>query len=143
MEKPGHFSAAINNYEHFKPSTFAAGVQQPTGLLAVRLIIGETQEEAERLAMPMRVSFKQRRKDNIMPQYLPTPEEAIELMGGLLPAETTPWPAYIIGSPERIKTVVGRMLSETGATELMVQDVIHDTELRMRNYELLAKTFEL
>lgn len=130
-------------HEHFKPSSFAAGVQQPQSLLAVRLIIGETQEEAERLAMPMRASFKQRRKDNIMPEYLPTPEEAIEQIGELLPAETAAWPAYVIGSPERIKAIIERMVSETGVGEVMVQDVIHDTELRMRNYELLSKVFDL
>jgi len=141
---PENAPSAIKAYhEHFKPSAFAAGVQQPAALLAVRLIIGETQEEAERLAMPMRASFKQRRKDNIMPEHLPTPDEAIEFMGGLLPAENTPWPAYVIGSPERIKSIITRMAKETRTTELMVQDVLHDTDLRMRNYELLAKTFEL
>ncbi|MGU3575408.1 MsnO8 family LLM class oxidoreductase [Brucellaceae bacterium C25G] len=130
-------------YEHFRPSSFAAGVHKPAALLAVRLIIGETQEEAERLAMPMRASFKQRRQDNIMPDYLPTPEEAIALMGGVLPAEDTEWPSYVIGTPERIRSVLENMSTTTGATEIMVQDVLHDQELRLRNYELLAKTFDL
>lgn len=130
-------------YENFQPSTFAVGVQQPASLLAIRLIVGETQEEAERLAMPMRASFKQRRKDNIMPDYLPTPEEAIELMGGVLPAENTPWPAYVIGTAERVKTVIENMVRVTGATEIMVQDVLHNSEQRIKNYELLARTFNI
>lgn len=130
-------------YEHFRPSKYRAGVQKPQTLLAIRLIVAETQEEAERLAMPMRVSFKLRREDNLMPDHLPTPEEAIALMGGVLPAEETDWPAYVIGSPQRVKAVLDRMAQETGASEIMVQDVLHDTRLRMKNYELLAKMFEI
>lgn len=130
-------------HENFQPSRFAAGVDKPTALLAVRLIIGETQEEAERLAMPMRALFKLRRKDDIMLQKMPTPNEAIEMMGGLLPAEDAIWPAYVVGSPERVKSALQRMVEITGATEIMVQDVLHDTESRLRNYELLAKTFDL
>ena len=130
-------------YEHFQPSRFAAGVQKPETLLAVRLIVAPTQEEAERLAMPMRAAFKLRRKDNIMLDHLPTPDEAIAMMGGILPAEDTDWPAYVIGTPERVKSVLERMMRETQATEIMVQDVLHDAQLRIRHYELLAKTFDL
>lgn len=130
-------------HENFQPSGFAAGVEKPTSLLAVRLIIGETQEEAERLAMPMRALFKLRRKDNVMLEKMPTPDEAIALMGGVLPAENTDWPAYVVGSPERVKSIIERMVGITGAEEIMVQDVLHDAELRLRNYELLARTFGL
>ena len=64
-------------------------------------------------------------------------------MGGVLPAEKSDWPAYVVGSPERVKAVVERMARDTGATEIMVQDVLHDAALRHRNYELLARTFGL
>lgn len=130
-------------HENFQPSRFAAGVDRPTSFLAVRLIVAETQEEAERLAMPMRAAFKLRRKDQVMPERMLTPEEAIELLGGVLPAEDSDWPAYVVGTPERVKSMVERMVHVTGATEIMVQDVLHDADLRVRNYELLAKTFGL
>ena len=71
------------------------------------------------------------------------PDEAIELMGGILPAEDTEWPAYVVGSPERVKSILERMARVTGAAEIMVQDVLHDADLRVRNYELLARTFDL
>ncbi len=127
----------------FQPSRYRAGIDAPRSLLAIRLVIGETQEEAERLAMPMRAAFKLRRKDEVMPERLPTPEEAIELMGGVLPAETTDWPGYLIGTPEFVRKAMERMAKTTGIDEIMVQDVIHDQELRLRNYELLARTFDL
>ncbi|WP_378945710.1 MsnO8 family LLM class oxidoreductase [Mesorhizobium sp. ANAO-SY3R2] len=130
-------------HENFQPSRFAAGVDKPTAFLAVRLIIGETQEEAERLAMPMRTLFKLRRKDNLMLDKMPTPDEAIAMMGGLLPTEDATWPAYVVGSPERVKSALQRMAEITGTDEIMVQDVLHDAESRLRNYELLARTFDL
>lgn len=137
---PGAFKAYLDN---FQPSRFGAGVSSPETLLAIRLIVGETQQEAERLAMPMRALFKLRRKDNVMLDKMPTPDEAIALMGGVLPAEEADWPAYVVGSPERVKSVLARMTATTGATEIMVQDVLHDADLRLRNYELLARTFGL
>lgn len=130
-------------YEHFTPSKFAAGVSEPTTLLAIRLIVGETQEEAERLAMPMRAAFKLRRENDIMLDRMLTPDEAIEMMGGLFPAEESDWPAYVIGSPERVKSAVERMMHITGATEIMVQDVLHDSDLRIKNYTMLAEIFNL
>jgi len=130
-------------HENFRPSHFAAGVDGPTAFLAVRLIVGETQEEAERLAMPMRTLFKLRRKDSIMLDSMPTPDEAIDMVGGLLPAEDATWPAYVIGTPERVKKALEKMAAITGATEIMVQEVLHDRNLRFRNYELLARTFGL
>ena len=144
FHKPENAPGAWRAYhENFQPSRMAAGVDRPAAILAVRLIIGETQEEAERLAMPMRTLFKLRRQDNRMLDKMPTPDEAIEMMGGLLPAEEATWPAYVVGSPESVKEKLGRMAAITGAREIMVQDVLHDADLRLRNYELLAKTFEL
>lgn len=133
--------AAYNS--HFQPSHHKAGVDRPTTLLAIRAIVGETQQEAERLAMPMRAAFKLRRQDNILLERLPSPDEAIELMGGLLPADDADWPAYVIGTPQRVKAAIDRMASETGATEIMVQDFIHDADLRLRQYELLADVFDI
>lgn len=129
--------------DEFRPSRYAAGIQSKRSFIAVRLVIGETQEEAERLAMPVRAVFKLRRVDKVMVDHLPTPEEAIDIMGGIIPAETAPWPNYVVGTPERVKAVLLRMAEETGATEFMVQDFLDDTDLRLRNYELLARTFDL
>lgn len=105
--------------------------------------MGETQQEAERLAMPMRALLKLRRKDNLMLDKMPTPEEAISLMGGILPAEETAWLAYVVGSPERVRRVIERMIDATGTDEIMVQDVLHDPDLRLRHYQLLSETFGL
>lgn len=144
FHRPENAPLALKAYhDNFQPSRFAVGIDKPASLLAVRLIIGETQEEAERLAMPMRALFKLRRKDNVMLDTMPTPDEAIARMGGILAAEDTIWPAYVVGSPERVTSTLRKMAEITGVDEIMVQDVLHDAGARLRNYELLARTFDL
>lgn len=128
----------------FRPSRHAAGLAAPQAFVAVRVILGETQEEAERLAMPVRAVFKLRRlPERIMVPQLPELDEAIAAMGGMVPAETAPWPAYVVGTPERVKETLLRMAGETGIDEFMIQDFLDDPELRLRNYTLLARAFGL
>ena len=144
FHEPDRAQSAIATYRRqFQPSRAAVGVSTPTLLIAVRLAIGETQHEAERLAMPMRAIFKLRRKHNIFVEHIPSIEEATEIMGGHIPAEDVDWPGYVVGTPERIKAMIGRMSELTGVTEFMVQDFLDDPDLRLRNYALLARTFAL
>lgn len=132
--------AAATYARNFKPSRHAAGLSAPQAFIAVRVVVGETQEEAERLAMPVRAVFRQRRKpERIMVPRLPTLDEAISIMDGMVPAETTPWPMFIVGTPERVKATLSRMAEETGIHEFMIQDFLDDPQLRLRNYELLAR----
>jgi luciferase family oxidoreductase group 1 len=129
--------------KNFRPARGAAGVQTPTSFIAVRLVIGETQEEAELLAMPMRAVFKLRRQDKIMIDHMPSVTEAIEIMGSCIQAETADWPMYVVGTPDRVAAVLRRMAEQTGVTEFMVQEFLDDPALRLRNYELLARAFRL
>lgn len=141
---PERAPSAVATYrESFRPARGAVGVTEPTLLIAVRLVVGETQAEAERLAMPMRAVFKLRRKEGIFIDDLPSVDEAIEIMGGHVAADDADWPAYVVGTPERVKAVLHRMSALTGATEFMVQDFLDDPALRLRNCELLARVFDL
>ena len=124
----------------FRPSRHAAGIAAPQAFIAVRAIIGETQEEAERLAMPVRAVFRQRRKpERIMLERLPELDEAIAIMGGMVPADDADWPTFIVGTPERVAGRLRRMAAITGADEFMIQDFLDDPALRLRNYELLLR----
>lgn len=138
-EQAPHSAAAYRT--RFTPSRYAAGLPAPQSFIAVRVIVGETQEEAERLAMPVRAVFKRRRQpDRVMLPQLPDLDEAIAIMGGMVPAESAPWPPYVVGTPERVKEILTRMTAETGISEFMIQDFLDDPQLRLRNYELLAHT---
>jgi len=136
-EQAPHSAAAYAR--SFTPSRYAAGISTPQAFIAVRVIVGETQEEAERLAMPVRAVFKLRRSpERIMVPQLPGLDEAVAIMGGMIPAETSDWPAYIVGTPQRVKAILTRMADATGIGEFMIQDFLDDPGLRLRNYELLA-----
>lgn len=136
-EQAPHAAAAYAR--NFTPSRYAAGIGTPQAFIAVRVIVGETQEEAERLAMPVRAVFKLRRSpERVMVPHLPDLDEAIAIMGGMIPAETAEWPAYVIGTPERVMATLSRMAERTGIDEFMIQDFLDDPGLRLRNYELLA-----
>lgn len=141
---PANAPGAVAAYrKHFTPSPWQAGLAEPQALLALRVVIGETQEEAERLAMPVRAVFKLRRQDGIFLDTLPSVEEAEVILGGRLAAEDTDWPDYVVGTPERVRAVLERMAAETGVDEFMVQDFLDDPEIRLRNYTLLARAVEL
>jgi luciferase family oxidoreductase group 1 len=128
----------------FRPSAYAAGIAQPQAFIAVRVIIGETQAEAERLAMPVRAAFKLRRSpERIMVENLPTLDEAVATMGGMVAAGDEDWPAYLVGTPDGVKARLQRMAEITGAQEFMIQDFLEDPALRLRNYEMLARAFDL
>lgn len=136
--------AAATYAAGFTPSRYAAGLDTPQSFIAVRIILGETQEEAERLAMPVRAVFRQRRRpERIMLPQLPTLDEAIDIMGGMVPAEDAPWPLFIVGTLERVHATLDRMARETGIDEFMIQDFLDDPSLRLRNYELLARCLAL
>jgi luciferase family oxidoreductase group 1 len=139
-EQAPHSAAAYAR--HFTPSRYRAGIASPQAFIAVRVVIGETQAEAERLAMPVRAVFRQRRlPERIMVPHLPSLDEAIAVMGGLIPAGDADWPAFVVGTPERVKATLSRMAAETGIGEFMIQDFLDDPQLRLRNYELLARAF--
>lgn len=128
----------------FRPSGYAAGLQAPRSFVAVRVVLGETLEEAERLAMPVRAVFRQRRKpERIMVERLPTLDEAVAIMGGMIPAGDEDWPAFLVGTPAGVEARLRRMAAITGTDEFMIQDFLDDPALRLRNYGLLARTFGL
>jgi len=145
FHKPEQAPHAVATYASgFKPSRHAAGLSAPQSFIAVRVILGETQEEAERLAMPVRAVFRERRRpERIMVPQLPSLDEAMDIMGGMVPVEDAPWPMFVVGTLERVKETLARMADETGVGEFMIQDFLDDPQLRLRNYEALASAFAL
>lgn len=133
---------AVNSMQayqgHFQPSPSLTATH-PTALLAIRLIVADTQEEAERMAMPMRHLFYQRRKMGLMPYTTPTIDEAIAHVGEVWPAETTDWPMYIIGDKERVYATLSRMREQTGVGEILIQDILPTFDMRTKMYAILAE----
>lgn len=140
---PGGAEQALRNYRNkFKPSESSAGIKEPRAILAMHVVCAETKAEAERLAMPVRAMYS-RLAHGEYTMRLPTPEQAIKELGGLIEAEKEPWPRFVIGTPERVRDELIRMAKETHVDEIVIQDIIVSHADRVRSYELLAKAFDL
>ena len=53
------------------------------------------------------------------------------------------WPRFVAGGPDDVRTILEQMADESGADELMIQDLIAEPETRRRSHELLAEAFDL
>ena len=137
----GHFAmrnatAAIAWYrDQFRPS---GALEQPYAMLAVTVVCGATDEEAERLAAPIRLAVVRNRTGRRAPiagieealaYRFTADEEAIadEFLRGA-----------IIGGPQRVLDGLTTLARETGADELMLSTLVPDRTARMRSYERVS-----
>jgi luciferase family oxidoreductase group 1 len=117
----------------------AGGEAEPRAMLALGVLVADTDEQAARLMLPAR-SIRHRLSRGIRGP-IPTPEAAAAEMG----AEPQPmqvrsgeWPRYVYGNPELVAETLERIAKEAGVDELAVVTITHDHEARCRSYELLA-----
>ena len=137
----GHFAmrnaiAALAWYrDHFQPS---AALDVPYAMLAVTVVCGASDAEAERLAAPIRLAVVRNRTGRRAPiagieealAYHFTPEEegiADEFLRGA-----------IIGGPQRVRDGLTALVRDTGADELMLSTLVPDRRERMRSYERVS-----
>lgn len=137
----GHFAmrnarAAIATYrEQFRPSATLAA---PYAMLAVTVVCGPDDEQAERLAAPIRLAVVRNRTGRRAPiagieealAYRFTAEEQAIADDFLLGA--------VIGGPERVITGLSALARDTGADELMLSTLVPDRDERRRSYERVA-----
>ena len=140
FHRPEEAVGAAQAYRQaFCPSGRPGLPTEPKIFLALRLITGETQADAERNAMPMRWAYDQRRRLGQMPKQLPSIEQAIALCGGVWGAETSEWPMYVICPTHEMNARLHRMAQAVGADEVMVQDALPDPAMRLAHYQSLAE----
>ncbi|MGB0119902.1 MAG: LLM class flavin-dependent oxidoreductase [Solirubrobacterales bacterium] len=141
-----HFSArntlpAVELYRSkFTPSEY---LDEPKVMVAVGVICAETDERARWLAGPSRLAFARLRSGR--PGRFPSPEEAAA--HDFTPDEESVVSSiakgHIFGSPETVKLRLNELADSTGADELMISTMVHDTEDRLRSFELVAQAFDL
>jgi luciferase family oxidoreductase group 1 len=132
----GNTDAAVAAYrDAFKPSD---DLTEPHLMLGVSVICADTDERAEWLAGPSRLSMLRLRTGR--PGPFPTPEEAAERT--FTPMEKEVVRSFagsaIIGSPSTVRAKLDDLVARTGADELIVTTMVHGHEDRLRSYELLA-----
>src|SRR3712207_5928246 len=139
-----HFSPAdpapamLAYRKSFEPSE---SFDRPSAILAVAVICGETDEEAEELASSMELAWVRMRSGN--PGPLPSPEEAMAYPYTL--AERRLADTYrsmqVVGKPRTVRARIEELAAHTAADEIMVITNVYDHGERLRSYERLAAAF--
>ncbi|WP_436346005.1 LLM class flavin-dependent oxidoreductase [Natronorubrum sp. FCH18a] len=130
-------------HEHFEPSAYGAGPDEPHGMLAANVTCAETDEEAARLRATTEASSRLLRSGRMDRLPIRSVEEAIDVLGGVpdptqLPIEPGEWPRAISGSPETVRDLLEELAAQVGVDEVIVQNQIADPEDTLRSHELLA-----
>jgi luciferase family oxidoreductase group 1 len=143
---PAGAAPALRRYrETFHRTPF--GGRSPRAMLAVNVTVAETDEEAQRLALCPK-GFVARLMRGEEDRGVPTPEEALDELNAEQRDEPTRiaggrWPRFVAGYPEQVSETLDRMRIESGADELIIQDLIADPEDRRRSHALLAEAHGL
>ncbi|USQ81692.1 MsnO8 family LLM class oxidoreductase [Ornithinimicrobium faecis] len=143
---PSGAAGAMRHYrESFQPGGF--GLESPRAILAVNVTVGEDQDEGERLVGSAK-GFYARLGRMGGASTVPSADVAARELTAAQQAEPTTisdgqWPRFVAGGPDQVRATLEQMIEESGADELMVQNLIADPADRLRSHELLADIFAL
>ncbi len=123
---------------------FGAAVRlpEPRQAVAVRAVVAESEQEAERLATSWRMAFDLLRRGRLIP--VPPPEKAeryFELHD--YESEGSRKPRRLTGTADQVRSEIEEIAAEYGAEEVIVVTITYDHQARRRSYELLAEAFGL
>ncbi len=126
--------------EQFKPSD---KLSQPHAMLALHVVCGDTDAEAERLATSVDLNFARRRQGHFGP--IPSPEEAAA--HPYTPNDRA-WIAQnrarlVVGGKAKVMAHLAPLIETTKADEVMITCMVYDHEARKHCYELMAEAFGL
>lgn len=133
--------------EHYRTNFLAtrSTMRVPHAMLALGVVCANTDEEAERLSLSLRLFRRRIRQNDVRP--IPTIDEAIRELGPdikpIAADSTSEFPRYVVGTPERVHDQLTLIADELRVQELMVVTIVHDHRARLQSYELLARAFEL
>ena len=129
---------------------FAGGrfaLRQPRAILAVNVTVGETAEQARHLVASPKCYYRRLARGEVNTTVPSANEAAAELTGAEHDEPTTivadRWPRFVAGDPEQVRNTLERMVAESTADEVMVQNLIPDPADRLRSHQLLAEVFDL
>lgn len=141
----GHFSPAPAEpafYAYRRSFEPSESFKAPHGILALSVIVAETEEEARELSSSIAIVFERMARGETGPA--PSPAEARAL--GWRPDRPLNSPMgrlLIVGTPQVARERITELAASAGADEVMVMTLVHDPAARLRSYELLAGAFGL
>jgi luciferase family oxidoreductase group 1 len=132
--------ALVHYRARFKSSRWRS---TPHGILAVAVIIAETDAEAERLATSADLNRLRRDRGEYAP--LPSVEEALAYpyTDRERAAIARNRARLFVGSPATVMQKLQPLIDSSQADELMVITAVTDHEARKKSYSLLAEAFQL
>ncbi|SNT01524.1 luciferase family oxidoreductase, group 1 [Sphingomonas laterariae] len=143
---PQAAALALRGYrEAFVATPFASGA--PRAMLGVNVCVGEDGEHGRRLALSVK-GYYQRLTRIGATAFVPTIAEAEAELGAAERDEPTQiiggrWPRFVAGSAEEVRQTLEQMIAQSGADELIVQDMMADPQDRRGSHARLAKAFGL
>ncbi|ESP90043.1 LLM class flavin-dependent oxidoreductase [Candidatus Halobonum tyrrellensis] len=134
--------------EHFRPSPYGAGPDEPRGAVAANVVCAETDEEAARLRATAEASHRRLAQGRVDEPPIRSTEEAVDELGYVpdpTPASVEPgeWPRQLSGSPSTVRALLDQMADQTGVDEVIVQEQVADPDDALRSHELLAEAADL
>jgi luciferase family oxidoreductase group 1 len=137
----GHFAmahavAALRHYkQHYEPSPQHP---KPYAMVAVTTVCADTDQEAERLAAPLRVAIVKNRTGRRAPIVSIEEALAYEFSPQERAIADEFFTGAVIGSPETVAAGLTALADETGADELMLSALLPDLAARARSLTLIA-----
>ncbi|WP_323676172.1 LLM class flavin-dependent oxidoreductase [Halorubellus sp. PRR65] len=141
--RPTFAEHAFDAYrEHFRPSAYPMGVDEPTGAVAVNAVCAPTDEDAARLRAVAEATYRRLKQGRATGR--PSVDEAVAELGGV--PEPTPatldddeWPRSLSGSPETLAGLLEQLADRVGVDEVMIQHSVPDHDDALRSHRLLAE----
>ena len=143
---PTGAASALRHYrDTFQPQGF--GLDSPRAILAVNVTVGDTTAEGQHLVNSAK-GFYARLGRTGAAAMVPSADDAAREMTDAQKIEPTTivdgqWPRFVAGGPDDVRATLEQMVQESGADELMVQDLIADPAARRHSQRLLAQSFGL
>jgi luciferase family oxidoreductase group 1 len=137
----GNPAPLVRSYRsRFRPSERMGA---PRALVALGVICADTEAEAERLALSLKLW--RMRVIRGLDRGIPTPEQAEEefAAAGVTRAHLRDDPQLFAGDAEQVRDHLLGTAERCGVEEVLVVTVTHSFEARVRSYELIAEALEL
>lgn len=144
--RPDAAAEALRAYRRdFRPT--GLGPERPRAMLSVNVAVGEDAEHARRLISSAK-GFYARLHRQGAGALIPSPEQALGELSAEQAEEPTAivdgrWPRFVAGNQNGVRTTLERMLEESQANELMVQNMIADPAERRASHGRIAAIFGL
>jgi luciferase family oxidoreductase group 1 len=139
LNLPYAFADFINPNGAEIAADYQKRAETPRTAVGLWAICADTDEEAERLASSIAMSFAMLRQNR--PIAVPPPEKALRYLEQH--PEARSGRRRIVGSPETVRTGIEEVVAAYGADEAIIVTITHDHQARRRSYELIAEAFDL